>query len=150
MGFESKDVKLPPGHGLLVPHPEGRRLLAVTFVHAKFPGRAPSGKFLLRCFLGGTRDPEIIGASNEEIVGVAREDLAAILGLRAEPLFYRLTRSPQAMAQYTVGHLERLRAIEARVEALLGLTLSGNAYSGIGISDCIRTGQAAAAQALAG
>ena len=147
-GFESKDVKLAPGHGLLVPRQERRRLLAVTFVHAKFPRRAPSGKLLLRCFLGGTRDPEIIGASDAEIVGWAREELAAILGLGAEPLFCRLTRSPQAMAQYTVGHLERLRAIEARVEELPGLTLSGNAYSGIGISDCIRTGQAAAARAL--
>ncbi len=123
-------------------------MLACTFVHAKFDHRAPEGKAMLRCFLGGARDPEVLGLSEEEVVAIVRRELKEILNFTAEPLFFRVHRWPASMAQYPVGHGGRVSAIEERLQDLPGLYLAGNAYSGIGISDCIRTGAAAAQKAL--
>jgi oxygen-dependent protoporphyrinogen oxidase len=140
---------LPPGFGYLVPRKEGRRMLACTFVHRKFNHRAPEGKALLRCFLGGSRDPEALNLSDDEVVTVVRQELKKILNFSFEPLFRRIHRWPASMAQYLVGHAGRLRKIQSGIEDLPGIYLAGNAYSGIGISDCIRTGRAAAQRAIA-
>ena len=149
LGFDERArTELPAGFGFLVPRKEQRRMLACTFVHTKFHHRAPEGKALLRCFLGGSRDPDVLGLSDEEVVTVVRRQLKEILNFTAEPRFCRVHRWPFSMAQYPVGHAERVRGIEQRLEHLPGLYLSGNAYSGIGISDCIRTGRAAAERAL--
>ncbi len=150
LGYDAGTVaQLPPGFGFLVPRKEKRRMLACTFVHGKFKHRAPEGKALLRCFLGGWRDPEVLGLSDDEVVERVRQEIREILGFSAEPLFYRVHRWPSSMAQYVVGHAERVKAIQAEVGKLPGLFLSGNAFSGIGISDCIRTGRTAAEGAIA-
>jgi oxygen-dependent protoporphyrinogen oxidase len=141
---------LPPGFGYLVPRKEGRRMLACTFVHRKFNHRAPEGKALLRCFLGGSRDAEVLSLPDEEVVSLVRQELKEILNFPFEPLFCRIHRWPASMAQYPVGHAERVRRIQSQLEELPGVYLAGNAYSGIGISDCIRTGKAAAHQAMGG
>jgi len=149
MGFDgSARNQLPAGFGYLVPRKERRRMLACTFVHAKFDHRAPEGKVMLRCFLGGSKDPEVLALGDTEVVDLARRELKAVLKFAAEPMFYRVHRWPASMAQYPVGHAERVRSIEQRLQSLPGVYLSGNAYSGIGISDCIRTGRAAAEKAL--
>ena len=140
---------LPPGFGYLVPRKEGRRMLACTFVHRKFSHRAPEGRALLRCFLGGSRDPEALDLLDEEVVTLVRQELKEILNFSFDPLFCRIHRWPASMAQYPVGHAQRLRKIQSRLEDLPGVYLAGNAYSGIGISDCIRTGRAAAQRAIA-
>ena len=145
-------ARLPRGFGFLVPRAEqGKlpgKLLACTFVHAKFHHRAPPERALLRCFLGGSRDPGILEAGDAEIVGTVREELRSILGLREEPLLARVYRWPRSMAQYTVGHRERLQAIAERLRQHPGLYLAGNAYSGIGVPDVIRTGETAARAAV--
>jgi oxygen-dependent protoporphyrinogen oxidase len=141
---------LPPGFGYLVPRKENRRMLACTFVHRKFNHRAPEGKALLRCFLGGSRDPEVLNLPDEEVVSLVRQELREILNFSFQPLFCRIHRWPASMAQYPVGHAERIRRIQSQLEDLPGIYLAGNAYSGIGISDCIRTGKAAAQGALKG
>ena len=136
---------LPPGFGFLVPHCEGKRLLAATFVHNKFSHRAPGDRALIRCFLGGSRDQQILQSSDEEIVRIVREELKQILGIAAEPLFTRLYKWNAAMAQYTVGHLERLERIRHFCEALPpALAMAGNGYRGIGVPDCVRSGEEAA------
>jgi oxygen-dependent protoporphyrinogen oxidase len=137
---------LPPGFGFLVPRSEGIRMLAATFVHNKFPHRAPPDRALIRCFLGGARDEAILDLSGEEIVSIARNELRKILGLAAEPLFARVYKWRAAMAQYAVGHLERLQRIEALCKGLPGLALAGNGYRGIGVPDCVRSGTEAASQ----
>lgn len=139
---------LPPGFGFLVPKKEAPRLLACTFVHKKFSHRAPQGKALLRCFLGGARDPQVLEFSDEEILRSVRQDLRAILKLEQEPALWRISRWPAAMAQYTVGHQKRVQEILNRAEKFRYLYPAGNAYSGIGLSDCIRTGREAAQRAL--
>lgn len=149
LGFdEHVAAALPPGFGFLVPAKERSRLLACTFVHRKFPYRAPQGKALLRCFLGGTRDPEIMNLSNNEIIPLVRQELRNILGLETAPLFSFISRWPSAMAQYTVGHEDHIKRIASVLQKYPRMYLAGNAYSGIGISDCIRTARAAAQQAI--
>jgi oxygen-dependent protoporphyrinogen oxidase len=139
---------LPRGFGFLVPRSEGKRILAATFVHNKFPHRAPQDRALLRCFLGGSRDEPALELSQAEIVRLVRDELRQILGLAAEPAFTRVYKWRTSMAQYKVGHLERLQRIEYLRRQLPGLALAGNAYGGIGVPDCIRSGQEAAAQIL--
>jgi oxygen-dependent protoporphyrinogen oxidase len=135
---------LPPGFGFLLPRSEGKRLLAVTFVHNKFPHRAPEDRALIRCFLGGARDPEILHQADDEILRIAQQALRQILHLTADPLFTRIYRWNNAMAQYNIGHIERINAIEQASRELPNLALAGNAYHGIGVPDCVRSGAEAA------
>src|SRR2546425_10250782 len=137
----SVQSSLPPGFGFLVPRSEGRRLLAATFVHNKFPHRAPEDRALIRCFFGGSRGEEILQLHEDEILRIAREELRQILGISAEPLFTRIYKWKAAMAQYTVGHLERLDRIDRLRQQLPGLALAGNAYRGIGVPDCVHSGK---------
>jgi oxygen-dependent protoporphyrinogen oxidase len=149
MGYDAQALApLPPGFGFLVPRKEKRRLLACTFVHGKFNHRAPAGRALLRCFLGGSRDPEVLNLSDDEAVDLCRRELRGILNFDAEPCLFRIYRWPRSMPQYEVGHSERVSSIRQRLENHPGLLVAGNAYSGIGISDCIRTGKAAADRTL--
>jgi protoporphyrinogen/coproporphyrinogen III oxidase len=146
-GREVRDA-LPPGFGFLVPRSERKRLLAATFVHNKFPHRAPEDRALLRCFFGGATVEKIWTLGDEQIVGIVREELQQILGLSAEPLFARVYKWKSAMAQYGVGHLERLERIERLRRGLPGLALAGNGYRGIGVPDCVRSGREAAREAV--
>jgi len=140
---------LPPGFGFLVPRSEGRRLLAATFVHNKFPHRAPDDRALLRCFFAGANAENVWPLSDDQIIGIVRNELQQIVGLRAEPLFARVYRWKSAMAQYGVGHLERLERVERLRQKLPGLALAGNGYRGIGVPDCVRSGRDAAKQLVA-
>jgi len=135
---------LPPGFGFLVPRSEGKRLLAATFVHNKFWHRAPPDRALLRCFFAGSNAESVWPYSDDQIIGIVRNELQNILGLRAEPLFARVYKWKSAMAQYGVGHLERLEHIQQLRQQLPGLALAGNAYRGIGVPDCVRSGRDAA------
>jgi oxygen-dependent protoporphyrinogen oxidase len=145
---QSVRASLPPGFGFLVPRSEGKRMLAATFVHNKFPHRAPEDRALLRCFIGGARNEQVLQASDEDIVGIVCEDLRKIVNLTADPLFTRVYRWSGAMAQYGVGHLERLQQIENLLQRHSGLALAGNGYRGIGVPDCVRSGSDAANKAL--
>jgi protoporphyrinogen/coproporphyrinogen III oxidase len=137
---------LPPGFGFLVPRSEGKKLLAATFVHNKFPHRAPDDRALLRCFFAGVNAENVWPLRDAEIVALVQNELQQIVGLRAEPLFVRVYKWKSAMAQYGVGHLERLERIEGLRKRLPGLALAGNGYRGIGVPDCVRSGREAAKQ----
>jgi len=141
---------LPPGFGVLVPRSEGKRLLAATFVHNKFPHRAPEDRALLRCFFAGSTAENIWQLSDDAIVAIVRNELQQILGLRAAPLFARVYKWKSAMAQYGVGHLERLDRIARLLQQLPKLALAGNGYRGIGVPDCVRSGQEAAKEVVNG
>lgn len=150
LGYDSRSFSHPlNGFGFLVPKKERRRLIACTWVGTKFPHRVPPERVVLRCFLGGREDPGILESSDETVLAIVREELARIMGVTEEPVFYRVARWPASMAQYTLGHQERLRRIERRLEALDGLLLAGNGYYGIGIPDCVRSGKEAAGRIAA-
>ena len=145
LGFPDGAFSKPlAGFGFLVPKRERRRLVACTWVGAKFSHRVPSGTTLLRCFLGGMDDAAILSESDDVIVATVVNELHDIVGFSAAPAFSRIFRWPRSMAQYIVGHAARVAEIEARSSAIPGLQLAGNAYTGIGIPDCVRTGKEAA------
>jgi oxygen-dependent protoporphyrinogen oxidase len=130
------------GHGFLVPKLERQYLMGCTWVGNKFNHRVPDDMVLLRCFVGGNG----LALPDDELVAAARNELRSIMGLQAQPVFHSIARWPNAMAQYTVGHQERVERIEAIVHSMPGLHLAGNAYRGIGIPDCVKTGKDAAAR----
>jgi oxygen-dependent protoporphyrinogen oxidase len=146
---EAKLGPLPEGFGFLVPASEGRAMLACTFVHRKFLGRTPPGKAVFRAFLGGMKNEGLLAESDDALVAVVHRELKEILGIEAEPEYTQVSRWRRAMAQYAVGHQERIARIAARVATLPGLRLAGNAYDGIGIPDCIRLGRQAARELVA-
>jgi protoporphyrinogen/coproporphyrinogen III oxidase len=145
LGYNRANIAIDlPGFGFLVPAKERRRLVACTVVHNKFSHRVAEDKVVLRCFFGGAADEAVLNEPDDAIVRMAREELARLIGLQAEPVFSHIARWPKSMAQYTVGHGERLKEIEARVAALGTVHLAGNAYYGIGIPDCVKMGREAA------
>jgi oxygen-dependent protoporphyrinogen oxidase len=151
---EARLGRMPDGFGFLVPAVEGRVLLACTFVHRKFLGRTPPGKAVLRAFLGGMKNEALLTETDATLVATVRRELSEILGgvvvgIGIEPEYAQVTRWRRAMAQYSVGHQERIARIAARVAALPRLRLAGNAYDGIGIPDCIRLGRRAAKELVA-
>jgi oxygen-dependent protoporphyrinogen oxidase len=151
LGFDAADFAKPPvGFGFLVPKKERRRLVACTWVGTKFSYRVPEGKIVARCFLGGMEDAGVLAESDDAIIAAVTEELQEIAGISARPRFTRIARWPRSMAQYSVGHGQRVEELEARVAGIPGLYLAGNAYSGIGIPDCIRMGKQAAEKILAG
>jgi oxygen-dependent protoporphyrinogen oxidase len=114
----------------------------------KFPGRAPEGHVLLRGFVGGALDEAVLELDDAALVVRVRDELRHAIGITAEPALARVFRWPKAMPQYHVGHLARVETIERRVAALHGLGLAGGAYRGVGIADCVRSGEVAAERAL--
>jgi oxygen-dependent protoporphyrinogen oxidase len=151
LGYDAERVRSVDlsGFGFLVPRSQNKRMLACTFVHHKFPHRAPPDRALLRCFIGGENAEAVASVSDEDLAVTIRGELREILGLRAEPLFTRVYRWRRAMAQYEVGHLHRMEEVRKLRSQLPGLALAGNAYSGIGVPDCIRTGAEAIAELTA-
>jgi oxygen-dependent protoporphyrinogen oxidase len=137
------------GFGFVVPFIEKRSMIACTFSSVKFGGRAPEGRVLLRAFVGGALQPEILNLLEGDLISRVRDDLRDLLGIVQPPLFSELTRWDNSMPQYHVGHLEKVKRIQERVAVLPNLTLAGNAYSGPGIPDCIRSGEDAAGQLIA-
>lgn len=146
----SQDVRalLPPGFGFLAPRSEGFKILAATFVHNKFPHRVPDGRALLRCFLSGSDDDNLFRLSDENILTIVKAELQQILKITADPRAVRIFRWKNAMAQYNVGHLERLARIEQSLQKFPTLALAGNGYRGIGVPDCVRSGEQAAQRVL--
>ena len=149
LGYRRADVPHPlDGFGFVVPRTEKRALLACTFSSVKYAGRAPEGDVLLRAFVGGALNEAVLELDDAPLVMRARAELREALGITAAPALARVFRWPKAMPQYHVGHLARVETIERRAGALPGLDLAGGAYRGVGIADCVRSGEAAAERAL--
>lgn len=134
------------GFGLVVPRVENRRIIAASFASQKFPGRAPEDSVLIRTFIGGALQPQLVELPDHELLHIAQEELASLLGVRGGPIVADIARWPRSMPQYHVGHLSRVARIERFVAELPRLALAGNAYSGVGIPQCIRSGELAAAR----
>jgi len=147
LGYDAATFDHPlDGFGFVVPRKEPTRLLAATWTSTKFTHRARPGTVLLRAFIGGPRREDLVDLDDEALVGLVREELRVIMGVRAEPSVARVYRWPRGNPQYDVGHLERVDRIEALCP--LGLYLTGSAYRGVGIPDCVKQGQATAQQVV--
>jgi len=136
------------GFGFVVPAIERRQILACTFSHMKFSGRAPHNRALLRAFMGGALQPEAFDYDDDEMIRIVRQNLQELLGIVRPPLFSLVERHAQAMAQYRVGHLDLVAEIEALAKRHPALQLAGNGFTGIGIPDCIRRSEECADRLL--
>jgi oxygen-dependent protoporphyrinogen oxidase len=140
LGFKRSEVRHPlNGFGVVIPRSENRPINAITWSSTKFDHRAPSDHVLIRVFFGGSRNPEMVDRSDEELLAIARSELDTLLGIDATPVLHRLFRWQKATPQYDVGHLQLVDAIEAALPA--GIYVTGSPYRGIGIPDCVHQAQ---------
>jgi oxygen-dependent protoporphyrinogen oxidase len=145
LAYELEAFPQPPNSfGFVVPAAENREIMACTFSSLKYPGRAPAGKILLRAFVGGILQQRLFERDDAAMIRSVRAELTSLLGVRAEPLLTRVCRHIDSMPQYEVGHGKRIWRIEAALSRFPTLALAGSAYHGVGISDCVRTGEQAA------
>jgi oxygen-dependent protoporphyrinogen oxidase len=148
VAYPLADIPRPlDGYGYIIPRAEGRPILACTWTSTKFPHRAPEGHSLIRAFVGRAGQEDVLERTDQELLQLVCDELRRTLGITTPPILYRIFRWPKAMPQYTLGHLDRLAVIEQRLAAHPGLFVAGNAYRGIGIPDCIASGEAAADKA---
>jgi oxygen-dependent protoporphyrinogen oxidase len=136
------------GFGFVVPRAEGRQILAATWSSLKWPQRAPAARTLVRCYLGGMGREDIVKADDETMIRRVTEELSALAGITRAPLFAEVHRWERGMPQYEIGHLQRVDHIQSLLKPFGGLYLTGAAYRGIGIPDCIRDGTETGHQAL--
>jgi len=150
LGYTRRDFPRPPdSFGFVVPAVEQRKIMACTFSSLKYPGRAPEGHILLRAFVGGALQPELFADDDAAMIKNVRGELASLLGVVAEPVLSRLWRHPKSMPQYHIGHAARVERIESKLRQCSSIALAGSAYHGVGISDCVRSGEEAAEQICA-
>jgi oxygen-dependent protoporphyrinogen oxidase len=124
-------------------------VLACTWTSAKFAGRAPAGQALFRLFVGGAGRHGLESLSDDALLVLAAAEMRAIMGITARPTLCSVNRFDRALPQYTVGHLDRMKAIAAEAARIPGLELAGAVYRGVGIPDCVQSGVDAASRALA-
>jgi oxygen-dependent protoporphyrinogen oxidase len=145
LAYREDQLRRPlDGFGFVVPLIEARSIVACTYSSVKYPGRAPAGHVLLRVFVGGALQAELFHQDDAAMAASVRRELRELLGIDSDPLLTRIHRHSAAMPQYRVGHLQRLARIDERVARYRALALAGNAYRGVGIPDCIRSGEMAA------
>lgn len=144
LGFAPGTAPPLEGFGFLVPHREGRNILGTIFSSSAFPFRAPPGATLLTTMVGGAHRPEQLALSEDALIALVQRELGQMLDLRSEPIVMRAQRFQRGIPQYHVGHRERMQRLHDGVAALGPLSLLGNAYDGVGLSDCVRNGTALA------
>jgi len=137
------------GSGFLVPRSEGLRITACTWTSNKWLHSTPEDKVLLRCYVGHSDDQESIKLDDESLVAAVREDIEKAIGLKAEPIFTEVSRLNHSMPQYPVGHVQAIRDLRIELnEKLPGVWVTGAAFDGVGLPDCIRQGKEAASLVL--
>ena len=138
LGYRKSQIgQVLDGFGFLIPSKEQRAILGTIVDSNVFPGRAPEGSILLRSMVGGARTPELALLPDEQLISKVRSDLQDILGLKAEPDFIRIFRHTRAIPQYLVGHAARLKTIDEKLQKHPGLVLTGNAFKGVSLNDCV-------------
>jgi len=151
LAFRDNDLVRPlDGYGYVIPRRENRSALACTWTSTKFPHRAPEGYALLRVFIGRAGQEKDIDWNENALLALARKEIALTLGIIAQPVVSRVFIWEKAMPQYNVGHLARLERIETELDKFPSLALAGNGYQGIGIPDCIHSGELAVERLLNG
>lgn len=144
LAFDEDQVPPLDGYGYVVPRIEGRAALACTWTSRKWPNRSPNGSVLLRLYFGRFGGPDVSAYDDECLLTMARAEVRETLGIDVPPTLHRIMRFPRAMPQYNLGHLDLVARLERRLKALPGLYLAGAAFRGVGIPDCIVSGEAAA------
>lgn len=132
-------------NGLMIPRRERRAIDAITFTSKKMPQRSSWGYAVLRVFIGGGR-PEVVQYEEDALLAVVKEELAALLGITAEPRAYKVFRWENGFPQAKVGHLQLIDEIEDHLP--FNFAIAGSSYRGIAVPDCIRQGRNAVQKIL--
>ena len=147
LGYRNEDVgRVPDGFGYIAPQNTRRDVLGVQWCSSIFPDRAPPGMVLWRALCGGWHRAEVVDWPDDRLVESVRAELRLSMGVAAAPAFVRVVRWPAAIPQYLVGHLDRVKRIEARAAAHPGLFVGGNAYHGVALNDCCERAEMIAAR----
>lgn len=147
LAFRTAELPRPlDGYGYVVPRTANRPVMATTWLSSKWPGRAPAEMTLVRGFVGRAGQEAVLERADDELVDLLRGELSTVLGITAEPALSRVFRWDCGMPQYTLGHLERVAAVERGLTRYPRLAVAGNAFRGVGIPDCILSGERAAAR----
>lgn len=125
------------GFGYLIAKQEGCSTLGTLWDSSIFPNRAPEGQVLLRSMMGGATNTAAIDLDEEQVINAVRSDLRNIMQIEEAPDFVRIFRHRRAIPQYTAGHGDKLNALSERLEQLPGLFVTGNAFYGVGLNDCV-------------
>jgi len=142
VAYQRDQIQHPlDGFGAVVPAIEGRSILAVSFLSVKFPRRAPAGSVLMRVFVGGATRPDLFDLPDEAIEELVARELGDLIGVSGPPQLLEIGRHPRAMPQYTLGHLDRVDAIRRKLARHPRLFLTGIAFDGVGIPDCIHAAE---------
>jgi oxygen-dependent protoporphyrinogen oxidase len=137
LGYRREDVgRTPTGFGFIAPQNTRRDVLGVQWCSSIFPDRAPPGMVLWRALCGGWHRAEMVDWPDDRLVAAVRAELNLAMGVTAVPAFAHVVRWPAAIPQYVIGHLDRVKRIEARAAAHPGLFVGGNAYHGVALNDC--------------
>ena len=149
LGYRQEQAQRPINYfGVVVPAAENSPILAVSFSSVKFSSRAPVDGLLVRTFVGGALRPELVDLEDRDLRQLVTQELGRLLGMDGEPLVCSIRRWHQAMPQYHIGHLSRVKEIETLISNQRGLEVAGNGYRGVGIPQCIHSGERAAEQLL--
>ncbi len=139
LGFKKSQIDHPlDGFGFLIPRCTGVETLGVLFPSSIFPHRAPEGHHLITCFIGGSLNPEAGRVEDDELLRRVLRDISPVLGITGAPDLIEISRWPQAIPQYQLGHLQRLEAINSALKPLAGIHLRANWRDGISVADCIQ------------
>jgi oxygen-dependent protoporphyrinogen oxidase len=149
LAFDEADIGIDTNaFGLLCPLVAGRKLMAATYSSTKWPGRAPAGKFLIRGFVGGPHNQQVMENGDGALADIVLSEVRDILGIGGEPEWARVYRWERGMPQYTMGHLDRVAAIERWASETPGMGVAGGSYRGVGVPNCIESGEAAVSKVL--
>lgn len=139
LGFKATDVKRSlDGFGFLIPQKENRKILGAIWSSSLFENRAPKGHVAFTCFIGGSRQPELVSSSNDQIVNMAAKELRELLSIDGNSVYTRVNRWEKAIPQYRLGHLDIISKIQKFEKKFSGLYLTGNYRGGIAVGDCIK------------
>jgi oxygen-dependent protoporphyrinogen oxidase len=147
LGYRKNDMAMKlDGFGFIAPQNTRRDLLGVQWCSSIYPNRAPDDCVLLRAMSGGWHRADIVDWDDARLLQALRAELKLAMSISAEPIFHKIIRWDRAIPQYTLGHLERVAAIESRLGQHPGLYLAGNAYRGVALNDCTEQGELLASQ----
>lgn len=148
LGFDRKQITHAlDGFGVLIPRSLGIQTLGAIFSTSIFPQRAPEGKVLLSCFIGGSRNPLVATRDEQTLIDQVLKDLTPLLGIQGQPEMSQVKLWPHAIAQYQLGHLEKVAQIrQALAQDCPNLVTRANWHEGISIPDVVANAERFARQ----
>jgi protoporphyrinogen/coproporphyrinogen III oxidase len=149
LGFEA-DTEIPTAFGFLVPREENRFVLGTLFTSRMFPQRAPKGMQILEVLIGGTRNPDRLDLTDDELIAQSCKDLKELLPLKQAPVFQKVLRAQTGIPQLEIGH-NRFQAYKDRLQSnYQGLYVCGFGWEGIGVNEMIKDARFTAQSLVAG